>query len=129
MEKNDYLLINDSIYQLYSCETLIEAKATLLNRLKLITNYTYASIMMSVQIDNERRLADPFCNPKSLEAVEQEYSKMESLDHNNWINYSKMSELIHESDIMEDSKMLTTPIYEKCYKKYNIYDMVQLSIV
>ena len=46
MEKNTFLMINDMIYDLYSCTSLNEIKAKFLLRLKMVIPYSYASILL-----------------------------------------------------------------------------------
>ena len=46
MEKNTFLMINDIIYDLYSCTSLNEIKAKFLHRLKMVIPYSYASILL-----------------------------------------------------------------------------------
>ncbi len=129
MEKNDFLLINNTIYQIYTAPTIEKMKSIFLNHLKLIIPYSYASIMMAETKDNDIHLVNPFCYPPDFLKAELEYLKNEEIDHTNWLNYCTESEIIRESDILLERKRLSSPIYQKCYQHYNIYDTMQMSIV
>lgn len=129
MEKNDFLLLNELIYQMHTSASLQQIKVLFLKRLKQIVPYSYASIMMVVGDADDMYLTDPVCNPKSFEKAELEYLKMENIDHTDWIIYSPETVLVRESDIVKEQNRLTSPIYERCYRNYDIFDTLQMSIV
>ena len=132
MEINDFLQINDFIYQIYTEPSLEQCKQLFLRRLKLLIPYSYASFMTAVEENGQVRLTDPVCNPPSFEQAELLYEQAlgdEDIDHTNWILYSAQSELIRESEIMNAASRLASPIYKQCYSKYNIYDTIQMTIV
>ena len=132
MEINDFLLINDFIYQIYTEPSLEKCKQLFLRRLKPLIPYSYASFMTAVEENGKVRLTDPVCNPPSFEQAELLYEQAlgeEDIDHTNWILYSAQSELIRESEIMNAQTRLASPIYRQCYSRYNIYDTIQMTIV
>lgn len=129
MEKNDFLLFNELIYQMYSTSSFHQLKMLFLKRLKHLIPYSYASIMMVQENGDDIHLADPVCNPKSFEQAELEYLNMENIDHTDWIIFSPETVLVRESDIVREQNRLTSPIYEKCYRNYDIFDTLQMSIV
>lgn len=129
MEKNDFMLLNDLIYQLYTEDSLTQLKPLFLRRLKQIIPYSYASIIMAESIDGNITLKNPVCNPPSFQKAELEYLKLEDMDHTQWILYSTETVLVKESDIMNDNNRLMSPIYRDCYRHYDIFDTLQMSIV
>ncbi|MGN1115041.1 MAG: LuxR C-terminal-related transcriptional regulator [Candidatus Ornithomonoglobus sp.] len=129
MEKNDFLAINELIYQIYTSKDGQQLKERFLGNLRYIIRYSYASIMM-VRKDKERlRLCDPCCVPADFTQFELDYNKYEGIDHTDWVLQSTETVIIRESEIMTDSKRLTSPIYRQYYEKYRIYDTLQMSIV
>ena len=65
MEKNDFLLYNEIIYHIHTCQDMDDLKRSILAQVKLMIPYTYASLIV-VEIDPETREirhSDPFCLP------------------------------------------------------------------
>lgn len=129
MEKNDFLAINELIYQIYTIPDGTLLKGRFLTNLRRIIGYSYASIMMINDIDGQISVTEPYCVPNDFTRFEAEYNKYEGIDHTDWILSSPESVIIRESEIMPDAKRLTSPIYSKYYSKFNIYDTMQMSIV
>ena len=50
MERNQFLLYNEILYRLNRCRTVRALSLTLLNQLKLLIPYTYASVI-PIQVD------------------------------------------------------------------------------
>lgn len=128
MEKNELLLLSDFIYQLQTAENLSMVKTICLQRLKLLIPFSYGSIFMVEKTDGTLHLADPCCFPASFEKTEREYMKLESIDHTDWFIHASESMVIRESDLLKDHQRLNSPIYQKFYNHYNIYDTLQMSI-
>ena len=62
MEKNDFLLYNEIIYHIHTCQDMDDLKRSILAQIKLIIPYAYASLIV-VEIDpqtREIRHSDPF---------------------------------------------------------------------
>ena len=78
--------------------------------------------------DGTLHLADPCCFPASFEKTEREYMKLESIDHTDWFIHASESMVIRESDLLKDHQRLNSPIYQRFYNRYNIYDTLQMSI-
>ncbi|MCI6043639.1 helix-turn-helix transcriptional regulator [bacterium] len=130
MDKNRFLIINDIIYELYNCKTMEELQKNFLRRLKLLIPYSYASILLTDKKDTEKiRLTSPICYPESFVEAENEYLKQADEDHLLWILHSRESTLIRESDLIGEESRLNTPLYLHCYRKYNIFDSLQFTIV
>lgn len=130
MDKNCFLIINDIIYELYNCSSIEELQKIFLRRLKMLIPYSYASILMADTTDPEIiRLTSPLCCPDSFQEAENEYLKQADEDHLLWILHSRESTLIRESDLIREESRLNTPLYLHCYRKYNIFDSLQYTIV
>lgn len=128
MEKNELLLLSDFIYRLQTAGNLAMVKSICLQQLKLIIPFTYGSILMAEKDGDYLKLTNPCCNPPSFEKAEREYLKLESIDHTDWFIQASESMVIRESDLLKDRQRLNSPIYQKFYLKYNIYDTLQMSI-
>lgn len=129
MEKNNFLIYNDIVYNLYRCETFEQLKSEFLPRLKLLVPYTYASVILSDPEKKGAMISTPVCVPDYFIEVEEDYIKHMEEDDLLWINNVKESQLVRESDLVPDERRLSSPIYVQCYQKYHIYDTLQFSIV
>ena len=131
MEKNTFLMINDMIYDLYSCTSLNEIKAKFLLRLKMVIPYSYASILLheTTEDPDTIRLTTPICIPEAFTEAENEYMNVADEDHLLWLLHSREPRLVRESDLLEDQQRLNSPLYVHCYRKYNIFDSMQYASV
>lgn len=131
MEKNTFLIYNDIVYGLYSCSTLSDLKKDFLIPLKMLIPFSYGSILIA---DNSISSDDvvftsPLCVPDSFTDAELDYIQYADKDDFLWLIHSKEPTLIKESDLLRDEKRLNSPLYTHCYRKYNIFDSLQYSIV
>lgn len=131
MEKNTFLIYNDIVYGLYSCNTLNELKKNFLLPLKMLIPFSYGSILIADNsiVSDEVVFAPPLCIPESFTDAELEYIQFAEKDDLLWLIHSKEPTLIKESDLLRDEKRLNSPLYMHCYRKYNIFDSLQYSIV
>ena len=100
MEKNTFLMINDIIYDLYSCTSLNEIKAKFLHRLKMVIPYSYASILLHENTEDPDtiRLTSPICIPEAFIEAENEYMKVADEDHLLWLLHSREPRLVRSSN-------------------------------
>lgn len=130
MEKNEFLLFNEIIYHIHTCEDLDELKRTILAQIKLLISYTYASLL-AVQIDPETKAihhSDPFCLPSSFTALEEEWIARDYQDECLWVSHAPESIVVRSSELIKEESRLTTPIYRDLYQKYNIYDYLSMNL-
>lgn len=131
MEKNSFLMINDMIYDLYSCRSRTDLKENFLRRLKLLIPYSYASILFhdNSSAPDTACLTAPLCIPDFFEEAENEYRKVADKDHLLWLIHSREPKVIRESDLLEENARLNSPLYLHCYRKFDIYDSLQYASV
>ncbi|MGN1181672.1 MAG: response regulator transcription factor [Faecalibacillus sp.] len=127
MEKNQFLLFNDIVYEMNKSQNKDELKTQFLERLKLLIPYHYASIIFSHQdtlFDKQ-----PICVPEYFIQAEKEYIDHCQEDELLWAIHSHESTILIESDLLPENKRLQSSLYKNCYQKYNIYDQLQYTIV
>lgn len=130
MEKNDFLLFNEIIYHIHTCENLGELKRTLLAQIKLLIPYTYSSLLV-VSIDPETKAIQhkkPFCLPSSFASMEEDWIAREHQDECLWVSHAPESIVVRSSELMEESVRLSSPIYREVYLKYNIFDYMSMNL-
>lgn len=129
MQKNQFLFINNIIYQIYSIDDFPTMKVTFLNLLKMLLPHTCSSILMADNTDSKNSLCDPVCIPASFTEVENIYLSLEEHDSTRWITLSKQPLLIRESDLTPENERIESNIYKKCYKPYSLHYSIQLYLV
>lgn len=129
MQNNEFLLINNIIYQIYSIADFNTMKVTFLNMLKMLIPNTASSILMADNSDSSNLLCDPICIPDIYSETENTYLSIQDQDFSKWIMISKQCILIRESELLPEEEFIKTEIYQKCYKPFGIYYSLQLTIV
>lgn len=128
MEKNNFLIYNDILYELYSCSNISDLDQHFLLRLRMLIPYSYASILLA-STSTDIFHPEPICIPDSFIEAETEYIQHADEDPLLWLIHGKESTLVRESDLVPEERRLHSPLYLHCYQKYNIYDTLQYSIV
>lgn len=129
MEKNNFLIYNDIVYTLYQCDTYEKLKEEFLPRLRLLIPFSYASIISVNPADKNQIIPTPVCFPDYFYEAETLYIQHMNEDHLLWINNVRESQLVRESDLVNDEQRLNSALYRHCYQKFNVYDSMQYSIV
>lgn len=127
MEKNQFLLFNDIIYEMNKSQNREDLKEQFLKRLQLLIPYHYASIIFS----DEKSLFDshPICIPDEFLQAEKDYIEHCQEDELLWAVHSHETTILIESDLLPENKRLQSSLYKQCYQMYNIYDQLQMTIV
>lgn len=128
MERNDIMMLNNLIYRLYDSENFLLTRKRLLGQLQLLIPFSYGSILLSDLDPIRPCLTDPVCLPEEFLSVEEKYIKIAAKDHTQWTMESGYAVVICESKLLPDHKRLNTPIYQECYRQYQIYDTLQANI-
>lgn len=128
MERNDIMILNNIIYRLYDSDDFLLTRRKLLNQLQLLIPYSYGSILLSDLDPIRPGFTEPICQPEEFRYVEEKYIKIASKDHTLWTMESGYAVVMCESKVLPDHKRLNTPIYQECYRPYQIYDTLQANI-
>lgn len=129
MEKNKFLIINELIYDMYRWQSLEDINDNFFLLLKRVIPFSYASILLKDSSHSaDITLSVLTCFPKEFTEAEERYLTYEYVDDLGWNLYSHESKVIRESDIVDEAHRFDTPMYKACYKKYHIYDNLQLTI-
>lgn len=129
MSKNDFLLINNIIYEIHSSTDFNSMKQTLLSLLCLLIPNSCSSILMADHTDSSHLLIDPVCFPTSFVEMENIYLSLEDADLMRWIMMTKQSMTVRESDLTPEQQLIQTPIYQKCYKPFGLHFSTQVYLV
>lgn len=129
MQNNEFLLINNIIYQIYSIPDFDTMKITFLNLLKMLVPNTASSILMADHADSENLLWDPICVPEIYSEAEKRYLSNQDEDYARWVMLSGQCLLIRESDLMPEEERTKTALYNRCYKPFGFHYSLQLNLV
>lgn len=129
INRNIFHIINNIVYELYRCRTYEELQEQFLPMLKLLVPYSYASIMRRAKNETPVRLVDPICVPDYFEEAEKNYMRYADSDFTGWLNCCRESTIFRESDLVGEQQRLRSPIYQKCYQKFDVFDSLNYGIV
>lgn len=130
IETNEFLIYNEIIYSLNKCHKLNDLKQRFFSKLKMLIPFSYASILLCDVDDSTANIHfhTPICFPDFFADAENEYTKYSDKDNLLWLIHSQESTLVRESDLIDETKRVSSFIYKHCYSKYNIFDTLQYSI-
>ncbi len=126
LQENEWMLLNDIIYKIYSIESLSEMRQTFLELSKLIIPYDSASFYLASK-DKNRLLADPVAINIAQEKL-PEYDEYEQIDYTRWIFMSAKSMAYKETDLFSKSERENSKYYNEFYVQRNIHFSIQLSL-
>ena len=129
MQNNEFLLINNIIYQIYSIADFDTMKVTFLNLLKMLVPNTASSILMADHTHSKNLLCNPICVPEIYSDAEKNYLLNEEEDYSRWVMLSGQCLLIRESDLMAEEERMKTILYKKCYEPFGLHYSLQLNLV
>lgn len=129
MQNNEFLLINNIIYQIHSIPDFDTMKITFLNLLKMLVPNTASSILMADHTSSKNLLCDPICVPEIYSEAEKNYLSNEDEDYTRWVMLSGQCLLIRESDLMIEEERMNTTLYQKCYEPFGLHYSLQLNLV
>lgn len=121
LETNDWMIINNIIFKIYSIEQLTEMRRVFLEQMKLVLDFDSADFY----------LASPDGNDRMSDAVtyncDEDMSQVfEDIDYSRGIMYSGKSIVYRETDIISDEARVETEYYKKVYKPNNWHYALQM---
>ena len=129
MDKNAFLLYNEVVYHLHTCEDLEDLKRSLLAQVKLIIPCAYISLI-EVAIDPDTRAIrhqNPLCLPESFREVEEAWIRRDHQDETLWVSHAPESLVTRGSELIGEGR-LDSPIYRSLYAPLGIYDTMSLNL-
>lgn len=105
-EKNQFLIFNNVVCELYRCRTYRDLRRYFLPVLKMLIPYRYASIMRREDKEAKIRLVEPLCVPEEFIEAERNYMRFADEDYTGWLNCCRESTLFRESDLVGEQQRL-----------------------
>jgi DNA-binding CsgD family transcriptional regulator len=129
MRNNDFLLMNDIIYKIYTIEDFNQMRETFLSFLAVLIPNQESSIFLSDLTDSGHLICDPVIFPAGKAGAEQNYLQFENLDYTRWVMMSHRCMIFRESDLMSDEERSKTDFFKNLMEPNNLYYSLQLVLV
>ena len=121
LETNDWMILNNIIYKIYTTENPRGMREQLIEQMKMVLDFDSADFYLAAK-DGSKRLTDPI----TYNCDEDECSIYEELDYSRGIMYSGKSLVYRETDIMSDEKRMQTEYYNRIYRPNNWHYSLQM---
>ena len=106
LETNDWILLNNIIYKIYTVNNITEMREQFLDQMKMLIDYDSADFHLASP-DGENRLVSPV-----LYNCEEDLSMIyEEIDYSRGILYGGRTLIYRETDIISDSKRVEADYY------------------
>lgn len=123
METNDWIMLNNIIYKIYTTENFDDMRYEILDQLKMVLDFDSADFYMA-----SREEGKLLCNPVTYNC-DMDLSEMyEDLDYSRGIVASGKMLIYRETDIISDEARVQTDYYQKVYKPNNWHYALQMVI-
>ncbi len=123
METNDWMILNNIIYKIYTTECFNDMRYEILDQLKMILDFDSADFYMA-----SREEGKLLCNPVTYNCDVDLSEMYEDLDYSRGIAASGKMLIYRETDIISDEARVQTDYYKKVYKPNNWHYALQFII-
>ena len=123
METNDWIMLNNIIYKIYTTENFDDMRYEILDQLKMVLDYDSADFYMASR-EEGKLLCDPVTYNCDMDLSEM----YEDLDYSRGIVASGKMLIYRETDIISDEARVQTDYYQKVYKPNNWHYALQMVI-
>ena len=123
METNDWIMLNNIIYKIYTTENFDDMRYEILDQLKMVLDFDSADFYMASR-EEGKLLCDPVTYNCDMDLSEMH----EDLDYSRGIVASGKMLIYRETDIISDEARVQTDYYQKVYKPNNWHYALQMVI-
>lgn len=131
MNKNDFFLLSEVIYQLHACESFWDLERHFFDGVRLFIPFHCASY---IQIDEApdsgasvHRLR--FCSPCSFAAVEHKWLERFHEAGTAWLSSGSESVVVRSSELFTGDSRLGLPVYRDLFRPQGLFDDMQMNLV
>lgn len=121
METNDWLVLNNIIYKIYTTKEPDLMRKTLLEQLKLVLDFDSADFFLGSGSEERGLVAPVTYNCECVNCAQYD-----ELDYSRGIMYGGKSMVYRETDIISDPKRVETAYYRKVYRPNNWHYSIQM---
>lgn len=127
LETNDWIVLNNIIFQIHSIEDLTEMRETLLEQLTILLDFDSADFYIS-SAENKNYLVSPVFYNCEAKAGDYYLNHYDTMDYGRGIMFSGKSMIYRETDIMPDEKRVETDYYRYYYAPANWHHSIHIVI-
>ena len=123
LETNDFIVLNNIIYKIYTMKNFNEMRLELLTQLKLLIDFDSADFYLASK--------DPgklLCDPVTYNCDDNLSEMYEGLDYSRGIVSSGKTLIYRETDIISEEARMATDYYRKVYKPNNWHYALQMVV-
>lgn len=131
MEKNEFLLYNDILYQLNRCQSMEDLKKIFLPQLRLLIPFTHGSYISITRGPEDGELVHTlrFWQPDSFREVEEAWIREYRQAYTAWLSHTAETVVIRDSDLMEGDKRFSSHFYRGLFKRLGVRDTMQMNVI
>lgn len=118
LETNDWMVINNIVYQINSIEDSVIMRRNFLTQMGLILDFDSADFYIASELNSHILTKPVFYNykPKSDEDYMEKY---DGIDYSRGLMFGGKSKVYRESDIISEKKRVETEYYKKYFEPNN----------
>lgn len=118
LETNDWMVINNIIYQINSIEDCVTMRKNFLTQMGLILDFDSADFYVASELSSQT-LANPVFYNYEPKPDEDYMDKYDSIDYSRGLMFGGRSKVYRESDIISEEKRVETEYYKKYFEPNN----------
>jgi len=118
LETNDWMVINNIVYQINSIEDSVTMRKNFLTQMALILDFDSADFYIPSELNSHTLVGPVFYNYKP-KADEEYMDKYDSIDYSRGLMFGGKSKVYRESDIISEEKRIQTEYYKKYFEPNN----------
>lgn len=121
LETNDWIILNNIIYKIYTTDNLDEMRRNLFDELKMIIDFDSADFYLA-----SKEPGHMLCNPVTYNCDLDLSEMYEGIDYSRGIVASGKMLIYRETDIISDETRIESEYYQKVYKPNNWHFALQM---
>ncbi|MBO6128343.1 MAG: helix-turn-helix transcriptional regulator [Pseudobutyrivibrio sp.] len=121
LETNDWIILNNIIYKIYTTDNLDEMRRNLFDELKMIIDFDSADFYLA-----SKEPGHLLCNPITYNCDLDLSEMYEDIDYSRGIVASGKMLIYRETDIISDETRIESEYYQKVYKPNNWHFALQM---
>ena len=125
LETNDWMVINNIVYQINSIEDSVTMRKNFLTQMALILDFDSADFYIASKL-NSHTLTEPVFYNYKPRADENYMDKYDSIDYSRGLMFGGKSKVYRESDIISEQKRVETEYYKKYFEPNNCHNTLNM---
>lgn len=118
LETNDWMVINNIVYQINSIEDLTTMRKNFLTQISLVLNFDSADFYIASEVNSHNLVQPVFYNHKPN--LDEDYmDKYDNLDYSRGLMFGGKSNVYRETDIISEEKRVETEYYKSFFEPNN----------